>query len=45
MPRPNKAWYRKDVGWWMASLSGSNVTQLGLLRLAKSAKLRNLDLA
>jgi hypothetical protein len=22
MPRPNKVWFRKDIGWWMVALSG-----------------------
>jgi hypothetical protein len=29
MPRPNKIWFRKDIGWWMVTLSGRKV------RLAK----------
>src|SRR4051812_37164739 len=23
MPRPNKIWFRKDVGWWMVTLNGT----------------------
>jgi hypothetical protein len=22
MPRPNKPWFRKDIGWWMVTLNG-----------------------
>jgi integrase len=25
MARPNKVWYRKDVGWWMVTLGGEKV--------------------
>src|SRR4051812_19301756 len=25
MPRPNKVWFRKDVGWWMVTLQGEKV--------------------
>ncbi|MEZ6115306.1 MAG: hypothetical protein R3C28_01840 [Pirellulaceae bacterium] len=31
MPRPNKVWFRKDVGWWMVTINGKKV------RLAKGA--------
>lgn len=29
MPRPNKVWFRKDIGWWMVTINGKKV------RLAK----------
>lgn len=29
MPRPNKIWFRQDVGWWMVTLAGKKI------RLAK----------
>jgi hypothetical protein len=25
MPRPNKVWFRKDVGWWMVTLGGKKL--------------------
>ena len=25
MPRPNKVWFRKDIGWWMVTLAGEKV--------------------
>ena len=25
MPRPNKVWFRKDIGWWMVTLGGQKV--------------------
>ena len=25
MPRPNKIWFRKDVGWWMVTISGKRI--------------------
>ena len=25
MPRPNKVWFRKEVGWWMVTLAGEKV--------------------
>ncbi len=25
MARPNKIWFRKDVGWWMVNLGGEKV--------------------
>jgi integrase len=25
MPRPNKIWFRKDVGWWMVTLAGKKI--------------------
>jgi integrase len=36
MPRPNKIWFRKDIGWWMVTLSGKKV------RLAKGKENRKL---
>ena len=24
MSRPNKVWFRKDIGWWMAELLGDS---------------------
>jgi hypothetical protein len=25
MPRPNKVWFRKDIGWWMVTLGGKKI--------------------
>ena len=25
MPRPNKIWFRKDVGWWMITVAGKRI--------------------
>ena len=25
MSRPNKIWFRKDIGWWMVTLAGRKV--------------------
>jgi hypothetical protein len=25
MPRPNKIWFRKDIGWWMVTLGGKRL--------------------
>ena len=25
MARPNKIWFRKDIGWWMVTLSGEKI--------------------
>ena len=25
MARPNKVWYRSDIGWWMVTLGGEKV--------------------
>ena len=25
MARPNKIWFRKDIGWWMVTLGGQKV--------------------
>lgn len=36
MPRPNKVWFRKDVGWWMVTLGGKN------LRLAEGRQNKRL---
>lgn len=36
MSRPNKIWFRKDVGWWMVTLGGRK------MRLAQGRKNRRL---
>jgi hypothetical protein len=28
MARPNKVWYRSDIGWWMVTLDGEKVRLL-----------------
>ncbi len=35
MPRPNRIWFRKDIGWWMVTLNGRK------LRLAKGRHQRH----
>lgn len=25
MPRPNKIWFRKDIGWWMVTIAGKKI--------------------
>ena len=25
MPRPNKIWFRKDIGWWMVTIAGRRI--------------------
>jgi hypothetical protein len=36
MARPNKIWFRKDVGWWMVTIDGRK------LRLAQGRQNRKL---
>ena len=25
MPRPNKIWFRKDIGYWMVTINGKRI--------------------
>src|ERR1700722_4875475 len=36
MSRPNKIWFRKDVGWWMVTINGKRI------RLAQGRENRKL---